>query len=79
MKNDDSTRTQRLFSNPPVPLAESAEKKYRRQSLHMSLNCGDEHFDPPEQVFRSSKGKKLMKISATSYSFGSTSASRLIT
>jgi hypothetical protein len=52
-----------LFSNPQLPLAEPAEKKYRRQSLHMSSNCGDEllirwnkSFDRASVVYKAREG-----------------------
>jgi hypothetical protein len=52
-----------LFSSPPLPSAEPAEKKYRRQSLHMSSNCEDEHlirwnksFDRTSVVYKAREG-----------------------
>lgn len=52
-----------LFANLKTAASQPAEKKYRRQSLHLSGRCGDEYivrwnksFDPSSVVYRAIKG-----------------------
>jgi Zn-dependent peptidase ImmA (M78 family) len=58
-----NSKQQLLFLNPPLPSAQPAEKKYRRQSLHVSSNCEDEHlirwnksFDRTSVVYKAREG-----------------------
>lgn len=57
------SKQQLLFSNSLLPSAQPVEKKYRRQSLHMSSSCTDDHlirwnksFDRASVVYKATGG-----------------------
>jgi hypothetical protein len=63
-RHDKASKQRSLFSSPPLPSVQPAEKKYRRQSIHMSCNCEDRHlirwnksFDRTSVVYKAKDGR----------------------